>query len=143
MLKEAQYEESGIPTLDDPDDEPRDERALQNERAVLLSHPKTVERRLQQVNSSLPLGNALMAPELSKQERKELQDAVKAVDRRKRSHEKKEADRKDKESRTPAQKQADVVARKEKAEQNRLNAAAKFQRQVSLLEKHTGGPLQL
>jgi hypothetical protein len=65
------------------------------------------------------------------------------VDRRKRSDEKKEADRKDKESRTPAQKQADAVARKEKTEQNRLNAAAKFQRQVSLLEKHTGGPLQL
>lgn len=142
-LTEAQYEESGIPTLDDPDDKPRDERALQNERAVLLSHPKTVERRLQQVNSSLPLGNALMAPELSKQERKELQDAAKAVDRRKRSDEKKEADHKERENRTPAQKQADAVARKERTEQNRLNAAAKFQQQVALLEKHTGGPLQM
>jgi len=142
-LTEAQYEESGIPTLDDPDDKPRDVRALQNERAVLISHPKTVEQRLQQVNSTLPLGNALMSNELSKEERKALQEAAKAVNKKKQADAKREAKRLELQNRTPAQKAADTLAKKVKTAENKENQAKKLSAQVALLEKHTGKQLQL
>jgi len=45
---------------------PRDQNALQNQRAMMGTHPKVVERRVQKVNGGLDLGTALLAMDMPK-----------------------------------------------------------------------------
>jgi hypothetical protein len=125
QLTEEQLDSTGIPQFDVNDEgkaTPRDKRVLNHQRAVLLSHPDTIDRYTEYVNRGLPLGDTIIQLPQG-QERKEMAAAAKLVEkdnRKKASEEKRklEATRKaqlSKEERDAelAHKRAKVAERKE------------------------------
>lgn len=88
-LSEGQMDTSQIPCNDQDRNLPRDQSALQHQRAVCLTHRDTVERREIRVNSGLPLGNLITDSGLPKVEKKKQQKAVQmAANARKREQKK-------------------------------------------------------
>jgi hypothetical protein len=67
---------SNIPSCEDDDGPPRDERAIHHQRAVLITHPNTLQRYQEYHNRGLDLGNAVLAVDNSKQ-KKRLKQAIK------------------------------------------------------------------
>jgi hypothetical protein len=95
-LTEEQYEDSGIDTLDVPDGKPRDERAIQNQRALLINHPATVKRRRDVITDDPQLQQILMSGKLERKRKQELIGAMKilkAEETKKRKKEERDAKR--------------------------------------------------
>jgi hypothetical protein len=83
QLTEERMELSGIPTLDDIGGKPRDQRVLHQQRAVLLTNPETIQRRLTYIHSGLPVqeavSTAISRVNLTREQQRELQAASKIV----------------------------------------------------------------
>jgi len=130
-LTEAQYEASGIPTNDDPDSKPRDERGLHNQRAMLLTHPKTVERRQLKLSNGVDLDDIMTAGDMSKEELKELEAATKLIANDEKGKNKKRKDQERRETQTEEAKKSEQLEKKQKT------AATRKQKADNLANAHT------
>lgn len=124
QLTEEQLTATGIPEFEVKKGDntvPRDKRVLNHQRAVLLSHPETIDRYTEYVNKGLPIGETIVQVK-DRSERKELMEAAKIVGKEKKKKEsaekrKLEATRKaqlskEEKAAESAQKRAKVEAKK-------------------------------
>lgn len=58
---------------------PRDERPIQNQRAVWITHPSSMHDYQQYLNAGLPLGDVLVSRRLNQDEKKTLREAAKLI----------------------------------------------------------------
>ena len=138
-LTEEQLDKSHIPhTSEDHTGAPRDEKALHNQRAALITHPNTIARYREYHNHGLPLANAITACS-SANERKALKAAAKRQARKRKAAEKKEAELKRKQSMSPEEismekeaKRAVSAARKKKRP-SRLRTVEQSSRKFDLV----------
>jgi len=73
-LTEEQLDVSNIETIPSNNSVPRDQRPLQNQRSVLISHPETLARFVAYENRGLDIGNSILETASGK-ERKEYREA--------------------------------------------------------------------
>jgi len=73
-ITEEQLDRSNISTIPDANSVPRDQRPLQNQRAVLISHPETLSRFVSYENHGLEIGNSILQT-ASGRERKDYRKA--------------------------------------------------------------------
>ncbi len=118
-LTEEQYEASGIPTNDDQTGMLRDQKGMHNQRAMLLTHPATVERRQLKLSNGVDLGDIMTAQDLSKDEAKVLADATKLVARENNKQSRKRREQERREGQTEEQRKAESQNQKQKTENNR------------------------
>lgn len=138
-LTEAQYAASGIPTNDDPTGKPRDERGLHNQRAMLLTHPKTVERRQLKLSNGLDLDNIMTAQDLSKKDLKDLEAATRLIANDEKGKSKKRTEKDRRESLTEQEKEAERDQKRQKTHNNATNKADKLVKAHSLVENAQKG----
>lgn len=79
-LTEAQLDATNIPEFIADKGTPRDQRVLNHQRAVVLSHPDTINRYTEYVNKGLPIGDKIIEVP-SGSERKQLTDAAKLIEK--------------------------------------------------------------
>lgn len=136
-LTEEQYEESGIPTIDNPESLPRDERALPHQRAALLTHPTVVLKRNTRMSTDLAVNEVLNSSSSSKSEKRQLLTAVKKVQTHdagvKRKREQDEA----KKNRTQAEIEEEKQAKKQKTETRKQNEAKALEDARALIANYT------
>lgn len=138
-LTEEQYEASGIPTNDDQTGMLRDAKGLHNQRAMLLNHPKTVQRRQLKLSNGVDLDDIMTAEDLSKEERIQLQAATKLIAADVKAQNKKRGEQERREGLTEEEKKADRLSKKQKTEINRQNKAANLQQAHELVENAKKG----
>lgn len=111
-LTEDQMDSSEIPCVDHNRSVPRDQGPLHHQRAVLLTHDKTVERRQDYVNAGLPLGNAITDAHIPKVAKAQLKQDAKLVARLQKNSERVE---KEKERKAGMSRQEIVNEKRDKA----------------------------
>lgn len=138
-LSEAQMDKSGIPKLENPSSNiPRDERQLNHQRSVLVSHDETLKRQADYVNAGLPLGNAILDSSLPKAGKQQLKKDAKLVAAEEKKEKKKKADQDRRAALTAEEKKEEAAAKKQTRENNRkekektLAAAQERLKNVSL-----------
>ncbi len=106
-LTELVMTQAAIPVFDADRDTPRDDSALHHERAVLLTHDATRERRQNRLNSGLQLGDLISGGKLAKADSKQLKQDAKRIQALNRQDEKKKQEKDRWNAMTPAEQQAE------------------------------------
>jgi len=142
-LTEAQYEASRIPTNDDQTGMLRDEKGLHNQRAMLLTHPATVERRQLKLSNGIDLGDIMTAQDLSKDEAKVLADATKLIARENKNQSKKTQEKERHEGLTEEETAQERESNKQKRKENSKRKAEDLQQAHSIVENAKKGKTML
>lgn len=138
-LTEEQLDKSQIPVAEDERGIPRNERPIQNQRSVLLSHPSSLQRYADYMNRGLPLGDAVLNT-ISGTERKELSGAIKLVandEKKRKAQEKRKEESARKASLTKEEMAAEKAEKKAKTEAKKAETAKKVQEAKELLNVTT------
>lgn len=122
-VSEEQMTQSGIPIFDADRGVPRDQAVLHHQRAVLLTHAATRERRENYVNCDLPLGNLITDAAQPKEDRTQNKKDAKLIGNLAKREAKKEEEKKRVAGLTADEKAAE---KQEKAERAAAKREAKI-----------------
>ena len=132
-LTEATMTEAAIPVFDPDRETPRDESVLHHERAVVLTHGATRERRQNRLNSGVQLRDLISGGQLAKADSKQLKQDAKVIQTLKRQEEKKKREKDRWNAMTVVEQQAEKqhkadlrAAKKAKKSQEILDAQARL-----------------
>jgi DNA polymerase III delta prime subunit len=131
-LSEEKLKQSGVDTLDDENSVPRDARPLQNQRAVLISHPETRSRYIAYKNRGLPIGNLLVAHNTDL-DQKTMRKAVKVVASVQNRQRKQQEEAVRKASLTAEQKRQEAAEKKAKTASKKREKEEEIRRYLHIL----------
>jgi len=124
-LTEAQMTKSGIPIYDEERSTPRDESVLHHQRAVLITHDATRERRQDYINCGLNLGSAITASNKPKAEKFQLKKDAKLISTLQKREQKKEAEDFRKGNMTEQELEQEKAEKAAKRQQNKIDRERK------------------
>jgi len=134
-ITEEQLDRSNISTIPDANSVPRDQRPLQNQRAVLISHPETLSRFVSYENHGLEIGNSILQT-ASGRERKDYRKARNIVAKHDNKEKKKRETKEKRDQLTPEQKKQVTAERKEKAAAKKVKAQEEYEQARLALQRH-------
>jgi hypothetical protein len=121
--------------IEPTDAKPRDQRPLSNQRAILINHQEIIAEYLTRQNHGEDIGDALLI-ETDPNKRRDLKAALKIVESKKKSQEKKDRERKRKELMTPQQ-LADEKDAKRQATEARKKTKAEKEQAALVVQRYT------
>lgn len=126
-LTEEQMTLSGIPIFDAERGVPRDQAVLHHQRAVLLTHDETRDRRMEYLTGRLELEAVPVAHNMSKEEEEQRKNDIKLVSRQQKLKRKKEQENERIAGLTEVELAAEKEAKKQRLKTNREKRANDLQ----------------
>ena len=133
QLTEEQLDNSKIATIPNDKAIPRDQRPLQNQRAVLVSHKETLERFVTYENRGLEIGQAILQTASGK-ERKEYRVARNIVAKHQNREKKKKENQEKNSQLTPEQKKQQAAVRQANTAAKKAKEKAEYESALAFIQ---------
>lgn len=128
QLTEKELDDSNVPTIES---KIRDQLMIQNQRATLITNPKTCERHINRVNHGMPIGNAIIDCD-DKVEKKKMDEAMRRISKAQGNIAKKDAEKARKAAMTEEEKRQEKEDKKRKREEKKAADEAQLQQAYEL-----------